>query len=427
MSPVKASLPNADTIHRTVLPNGITVLVYENFAAQSVVVYGMLRTGSVLEPAAQNGLAALTASALSRGTTSRDFNTIAAAQEDIGADVNISSGTFRTTLYSKSLAEDLGTMLELIADLLQNPTFPEVQVERLRGEILTGLKMREQDTRYRAARAFNEALYPETHPLHYSVRGSLTTVPTISVADMREFHARTYGPDGAVIVVSGAVHASEAMDAIAQHLGSWTNPRQPDIPNGFDVPLPASTLRSTVSLAGKTQADLVLGTVGPSRFANDYLAASLANSVLGQFGMMGRIGGSVRETLGLAYYAYSQMEGGMAGGPWMVAAGVNPANLDLAIDRSVHELRRLVTEPVTERELSDVQSYTVGRLPLQLETNEGLASAIVNMEIYRLGLNHLQEFGDKIRGLTADDLLAAAQRYLHPDRLVIGIAGPPAN
>ena len=136
------TLPSSQNITRVVLDNGITILVYENFAAQSVVLQGSLQIGSAYEPLDQNGLAALTASALMRGTTTRDFTAIHEALEDVGADIGVSSGWYRTNISGKSLAEDLPILLDVLADVLRNPTLPEALVDRLRGEVLTGLRIR---------------------------------------------------------------------------------------------------------------------------------------------------------------------------------------------------------------------------------------------------------------------------------------------
>jgi zinc protease len=418
------SIPNSKTITREVLPNGIVVLIYENHAAQSVVVSGSLRAGSQYETPEKNGLAALVASALMRGTATRDFNALAAALEDIGADLGHSAGNHRVGFFGKALAEDLDTLLDVLADTLCNPTFPHAQVERLRGEVITGLQIRQQDTRYRASRAFHEALYPENHPYHYSVRGSLDSVSNLTVDDLIQFHKTHYGVDGMIIGIVGAVNAGEALEAVRARLGEWNNPDQPPEPQLPTVTPPEAQTRNVIALAGKTQADIVMGVPGPSRFAPDYLPAMLANSILGQFGMMGRIGASVREKLGLAYYAYSQMEGGFGQSPWMVAAGVNPANIELAIERSIDELRRIISEPVGADDLDDNQAWVVGRIPLQLESNEGIVSSILNMELYGLGLDYLVNFRSLIYGLTRDDLLNAARHYLTPDKLVIGVAGP---
>lgn len=425
MTQVKApSLPGSHNIQRVVLENGITLLSYENYAAQSVVIAGSLRAGSIYESPAQNGLASLTASALMRGTRKRDFNTLASAQEDVGADLNVGGGTHFVSFFGKALAEDLPLLVELLADVLREPAFPVQQVERLRGELMTGMRMRMQDTRFRASRAFSEALYPPEHPYHYSPRGTIETLTTITPDDLIAFHRQQYGPDGMLIAIVGAVSAAEAEAVVRQWLADWTNPAQVPTPELPALAARHGTERIFTPLAGKTQSDLILGIVGPARSAPDFMAAQVANSVLGQFGMMGRIGGSVREDLGLAYYAYSDIEGGLGPGAWKVAAGVNPANVDLAIERIVDELVRITSEPVSSDDLDDNQSYFVGRLPSQLESNEGIASNLLNMEVNQLGLDYLVNYREMLYRLTPGELLAAARRYLTPEALVISVSGP---
>lgn len=418
------SIPNSQTITRTELDNGITVLVYPSFAAQSVVIAGHLRAGSLFETSAQGGLASMTAFGLMRGTQHYDFFNLHDALEAIGADLGISASTHMASFSGKALAEDLPTLLDVLADTLRRPAFPAVQIERLRGEIITGLKIRDQDTRYQANRLFDELLYPEGHPYRYPLRGTLATVADLTADDLRAFHNRHYGPRGMNIVIVGAVNADEAVEAVRARFDDWSNAQQPAPPALPGLAPILNTRRSLRPITGKTQSDIALGVVGPSRFAEDYQAAVLANSVLGQFGMMGRIGASVREDLGLAYYAYSNIAGGLGPGAWSVLAGVNPANVDLAIARIQDELRRLISEPVSAADLADNQAYFTGRLPLQLESSEGVAGSILSMELYALGLDYLLNYRDLIMRLTAEDLLEAAQHYLDPDRLAIGVAGP---
>lgn len=418
------SLPGAHNVTRVVLENGIVVLVYSNYAAQSVVLSGSLRTGSLYENLTDSGLASLTANALMRGGARYDFDAINTALEDNGADLDVSAGVHRTGFFGKSLAEDLPLLVDLLADVLRAPTFPDVQVERLRGEIITGLKIRQQDTRYRANRAFYEALYPSEHPYSRSTRGTLDSVPRLTTDKLRAFHRHTYGPQGMIMVIVGAVEPEAAVEAVRAHFADWRNPDQAAEALLPGLTPPAETRRAFVPLPGKTQADIVMGVAGPPRAAAEYQAASLANAILGQFGMMGRIGQSVREELGLAYYAGSSLDGGSGPGPWSVSAGVNPASVELAIERITDELRRIVAEPVSTEDLEDVQSYYIGHLPLQLESNEGIAGTLVNVETYGLGLDYLVNYRDTIRALTRDDLLNAARRYLNPDALVIAVAGP---
>jgi zinc protease len=417
-------IPGPETITRVVLDNGITVLAYENYAAQSVVIAGAVKAGSLHESQQHNGLASLTAGALMRGTLHRDFDAIHASLEDIGADLDIGAGTHSVGFNGKALAEDLPVLVSILADSLRCPVFPADQVERLRGEILTGLQYREQDTRYRANRAFREALYPPEHPYRYSTRGTLQSLPAIPLEAVRAFHQRHYGPAGMIVVIVGAVPAAQAVDIVRAHLGDWTNPDQPPNPPLPELAPLAEVRRAAVTLAGKTQSDIVMGVPGPSRFSEDYRAALLANSILGQFGMMGRIGDEVREKLGLAYYAYSSIEGGHGPGPWSVSAGVNPANVSLAVESIVKEIRRIVSEPVSDEDLADNKSFFTGQLPLQLESSEGLAGSILSMEMYQLGLDYLLTVRDRINALTKEELLAAAARYWNPDAFALAVAGP---
>lgn len=418
------SLPSSETIRRTVLDNGIVVLVYENDAAQSVVFSGSFLAGSLYEPPTKSGLAAMTAASLMRGTHTRDFDAIHDRLESLGANLSVSGGVHRASFYGKSLAEDLPTLVEMLADALRRPSFPVDQIERMRGEVMTGLRIRQQDTRYQAGRMFRENLYPLEHPYHHSPGGTLDTIPEISIDDMEAFHRQHYGAQGMIIVVVGAVDTESVLDTLRTHLGDWHNPNQPPLPVLPELsPLP-EIRRVSISLPGKTQSDLVMGVVGPSRFSPDYRAASLANSVLGQFGMMGRIGHEVREKLGLAYHASSRIDSGPGPAPWSVSAGINPANVDLAVERIVAEIRRLTSEPVSAEELADNQAYFTGHLPLQLENNDGIAGMLVTMEMYNLGLDYLLGYRDEIYRLTRDDLLHAARHYWNPDAFVLSVAQP---
>jgi zinc protease len=164
--------------------------------------------------------------------------------------------------------------------------------------------------------------------------------------------------------------------------------------------------------------------IGPSRNAPEYFPASLGNSVLGQFGMMGRIGDVVREKSGLAYYASSNLSAGIGPGTWEVNAGVNPSNLDKAIDLIEKELRRFIRNGVTKEELANSQANYIGRLPLSLESNSGVAGALLNMERYALGLDYYQRYEGMVRSVTRADVLETARKYIDPDRLVISTAGP---
>ena len=424
MTERQASIPKADNITRSRLDNGITILVYENPAVQSVNIIGSIHAGGIYESPTQNGLASLAGGALMTGTANRDFDQIHGALEDIGADLGFRCHLHKLGFSGKSLAEDLPTLIDVANDALRNPTFPDEHVERLRGERLTWLQYSDFDTRYRASKAMREALYPASHPYHYGTSGSEETIANIAASDLRRFHSEHYGPRDMILVIVGAVKADEAVELASAAFGDWRNDSQPAIRRLEKPAENGDSRQQVVVVPGKTQSDICMGVFGPARLADDYLPAQLANSILGEFGMMGRIGKSVREEKGLAYYAYSRLGGGHGPEPWTVSAGVNPENVDLAISSVLEEVARLTSELVSDDDLADNQSYFTGRMPLRLESNEGIASDVHGMESFGLGLDYLADYEETVNRIGRDDLLAAARRYLVAEDMVVAVAGP---
>jgi zinc protease len=226
-----------------------------------------------------------------------------------------------------------------------------------------------------------------------------------------------------VISIVGGVDPERVLDSVTRFLGDWENPQQPTQPDLPPLRRLSETISRQVNIPGKSEADIIMGVAGPARQSPDFLKASIGNNILGQFGMMGRIGESVRERSGLAYHASSSLSGGIGPGPWLFIAGVDPKNLDKVIELIRQEITRFITEPVTSEELADSQANYIGRLPLSLESNAGVASSLLNLERYSLGLDYYQRYPDLIRAVTPAEILETAQRYLHPDRLAIAMAG----
>lgn len=417
------SLPGPETIRREVLDNGITILSRSNFNSPSVTISGHIRSGSLFDPNAKLGLADFTTSALMRGTTKHTFDALYNQLESVGASLGFDSGTTSTHFHGHSLAEDLPLVLTLMAEILKGPTFPAAEVEKLRHHLLTGLAIRAQDTADMADLTFDEILYKD-HPYGRPEDGNPKTIRAITRADLISFHRRAFGPTGTVISVVGAVDTEKAVEAVQRALGRWKNPEQLNM-ESVDDPKPVpGTVKRHHKIEGKSQADIIIGTNGPRRKDPEYMAASLGNSVLGQFGMMGRVGKSVREESGLAYYAYSNLNAGLGPSSWTVSAGVNPANVGRATDLIVQELKRFVAEGVTAEELQDSQANFIGRLPLSLESNAGVAGALLNIERFELGLDYYQRYEGLVRAVSREDVLGVARRFIDPERLVIASAGP---
>jgi zinc protease len=419
----KPSFPGPEDIYRVVLSNGIIILARSNFNSPSVSIGGYLPAGAIFESDDKLGLADYVASCLMRGTQTHTFDAIYNELESVGASLGFDSGVHNTSFGGRSLVEDLPLLLGLLSETIRTPTFPKAEVEKLRAQLLTGLAMRAQDTSDMAAMAFDRMLF-DGHPYSRPSDGFVETIQSITRKDMEEFHRLYFGPIGMVISIVGAIDPKKSVDAVTRFLGGWHVPgqvRAKEMPPHRPV---KKTIQHHHTLAGKSQSDLVIGMIGPQRNSADYMPASLGNSVLGQFGMMGRIGEVVREKSGLAYYASSSLGAGIGPGSWEVNAGVNPKNLKKAIDLIEKELRRFVKNGITRTELAESQANFIGRLPLSLESNSGVASALLSIERYALGLDHYLRYESMVRSVRRGDVLETARKFIDPDRLVISTAGP---
>ncbi len=417
------SLPGMDDISRDILPNGITVLARTNFNSPSVVIGGFLPCGSLFDSDDKLGLADFTASSLLRGSERRDFQTIFNELESVGASLSFSAGGHTAGFTGRCLSEDLSLLLDLLADALRHPIFPSEQVERLRSQFLTGLGIRGQDTAEMASLTFDQIVF-KGHPYARPDDGWPETIQAITRGDLEDFHHTHYGPRGVVIAMVGAVDLKTITEQVAKVVGDWNNPSQTEIPTLPELKPLKKIVTRKFKILGKSQSDLVIGTSGPRRKDPEFMPASLGNSILGQFGMAGRIGEAVREKSGLAYYASSSLSAGIGPGTWDVSAGVNPGNVQKARDLIFAEVERFVAKGVTNEELSDSQSNFIGRLPLSLESNAGVVNALLNIERFDLGLDYYRRYQDLVHAVTPDEVLSTAVKYLHPDKLAVAIAGP---
>jgi len=414
-------LPGPDNIQRYELSNGITILNLVNPSCESVYITGQIRAGGQSDPVEKLGLADFTASMLMRGTNRFNFQQIHDQLESVGASMNFDASMKNTWFSARALNEDLPLIIQLAAECLQFPTFPENYIERLRGQLLTSLEIREQSTAEMASLRFDQLLF-QNHPYGNPQDGFIDTIKRITRDDLQEFHHAYYSPLNMIIAVAGKVETQQVVDLIHAHFGSWSVPAR-TVESKLPVPPLTHTVREHVEIEEKYQTDIICGCYAPARIAEDFLTIYLGNNILGQFGMMGRIGEKVRSQSGLAYYAASSLNCWEDCGIWEIVAGVNPSFVDETIQLIIDEIRHFVEEPVSEEELRDSQSHLIGRLSLSLESNAGLANALMNIEQFGLGLDYYQRYPGLIQSITADDILEKSKKYLDPEKLIIVSAG----
>jgi zinc protease len=417
------AFPGPEDITKEILPNGITILVRSNFNSPTLSMRGYLLSGSIHDPDDKLGLSYMTSHGLMNSTQFNDFQSLYNKIESAGARLSFSSGTLITSFNAHALSEDLQLMLNIAAESLRYPIFPQKEFSRQKNQMLTALAIRSQDTASMAALTFDQILYAG-HPYARPEEGFVETIAALTREDEVNFYQNTYGPQGMVIAIVGAAEAKTAVDAVKAAFGDWQNDRQRSLP---ELPVLAkldSTIQKRVHIPGKFQADIVMGCAAPERLSEDYFPLRVGNNILGEFGMMGRIGERVREKAGLAYYAYSSLNASLGPGAWEMIAGVNPDNIERTIDLIREEISRFVAEPVSEKELADTKSNYRGRMPLILESNGGVAASLLNIERYNLGLDYLQNYPDLVDAVTAEQILEASRKYLDPEKLAVAIAQP---
>lgn len=423
----RAIRPSAQ--HRR-LANGLTVIVQENHATPTIALHGFLRAGSVDDPSDRQGLAATTAALLTRGAGRRTAQQVADEMDFVGATLSASASRERTDIRSSMLRDDFDRMLDLLADAIRRPNFPAAELERVRSETLTTLNEEANDTATVALRRLYSALYPDGHPYRHSPNGSLEHIARITREDLVRFHAGYFQPDRITLVIVGDVRSQQALQAIEQRFGDWqASPNAPESAAG--QPATRTALRTGelvhVPLRDKSQDDVALGLLGPSRSSRDYEAASLLNLLFGGDPFVGRVGKRVRDTEGLAYYAYTALTPSLTPGPWIFRAGANPKNVGQVLRSVRAEFTRLLRDGVTPGEVAWSQDHAIGAMRISLATNSGVADMLIDAAFFGLGQDYLARYGHRVRSLTPEQLNAVARSYFVPDALRVVIAGPPPD
>ncbi|HEV8339385.1 MAG TPA: pitrilysin family protein [bacterium] len=427
-----AGVLRAEQIHRAVLPTGLRILTVDRPGSGMVALHVLVSAGSRFDDG-RPGLAQVTAESLQRGTRHTSAQTLAERLDAMGATLAVLPGLEAVTLAGRALTEDFTAYLRLAAEVLTAPAFPPDEVAKVRGELLTALRVHEMDTRYAAERAFRRLAFPPEHPHAQPPDGDAAVIESLEGAALTAFHQRRYTPEETILILIGDVRPEAAADQVESALGGWSRGGEGDgaaAPRAaLEAPAPAPGVgprRETTAIPGKRQSDIVLGGVAVTRHDPDYYALMLATLILGRQGMMGRVGHRVREELGLAYYAYVEARAGLLAGPWWARAGVNPDNVGRAVEAILEEAIRFGREGPTPSELDDARDFLTGSLAVRLETHAGQSAALAEMEFFDLGLDYLERYPAIVRSVSAEAIQAAAQRF-PTQGYALAVAGPPSG
>jgi zinc protease len=404
------------------LPNGVTVIGKETKTTSAVTILAGMRAGALLDPPGAEGTAALVARVLDRGTRSRTAEAIADDLDGRGASLSIVAGRHQVSVSATCLAEDFDDILTLVSDVIREPAFPDVEVETRRSELVTSIRQDEDDPATQALDTLMADLYA-SHPYGRRGRGTVASVEALTRPQLVDFHRTWFGPAGLILVVAGDVPASDVIASAAKAFAPWRHERPLDPPLTSPNGGRSRRLR-VVPMMNKSQTDVAYGLIGIRRSDPEYYATWVMNNALGQYALGGRLGDSIRERQGMAYYVYSSLDASVAAGPLLIRAGVAASNVERTIASIDTELRSLRANGLTATELDESKQYLIGSLPRQLETNSGIAGFLLTAEIFDLGMDFDEHLPDLIAGVSLEAANAAVTRLLDPDRATVVVAGP---
>src|SRR5262249_43622121 len=252
---------------------------------------------------------------------------------------------------------------------------------------------------------------------------SIEIVERLDRSALSRAHAARFAPSELTAVVVGDVEPSQAHDAAARVFDEWRTPAPPPL-TVPPVVTAAARQRVVLPMMNKSQTDIAYGFTTIRRRDPDYDACWLMNVAFGQYGIGGRLGDSIRERQGMAYYVSSSFDANVAEGPLTIRAGVSPTNVDRAIASIDEEVARLVADGLTAKELDESRRYLIGSMPRALETNAAIANFLQNAEFFGLGLDYDERLPGLLRAVTLEQTHAAARRLLDAGRATVVIAGP---
>lgn len=411
-----ATPASALEIKRSVLKNGAILLVSPQHQLPMVTMEIAFDAGSRRDPAAKAGLAALTASCLTLGTRQLSAAQFNQKADFMGSSVSVSAGPDYAEAGFTSLKKYEDDTLHLLAAALTEPALHDAEITRKRDERVAGIKADEEQPSYVAGVTFRKALFGDA-PYGHPSEGTAASVAKLSPADVREFYRTHYKMGGAVIAVVGDVEPGEIKAKLEKELaalGGSTPPQaEPPAPN-----VPAG-IHSTLINRNIVQATLILGAGGIARSNPDFYRIQVMNYILGAGGFASRLMKVVRSKAGLAYGISSGFEAGKFPGSFTVVTQTKNRSSNEALRLILQQLREIQQQPVSDAELASAKKYLVGSFPLKIDRQSAIASFMLQIELYGLGLDYADRYPKLIEAVTKADVQRVAQKYLHPDAMLL--------
>ncbi len=413
---------NLPQVQRRKLSNGLEVLIVEQHELPVVNMNLVLRTGGAADPQGRAGLASLTAALIDEGTKSRSALDISNQLAAIGARLGTSSDFDSAGLNLLTLSKHLDRALEIYADVVTNPSFPESELDLQRKSRLATLMQRRDDANAIAGVVYASLLYGRNHPYGHPAIGDEQSVRAITNGDITSFYDTYYRPNNAALIVTGDVTPATLLPKLERAFGNWKRGEVPAV----NVALPPMRDKATLYIVdkpGAAQSVLMIGQVGQSRSTPDYFPLVVMNTMLGgQF--TSRVNMNLREEKGYTYGARTSFDYRRSAGPFAATAGVQTAVTKESVFEFLKELRGIRGErPVTPAELEFSKQAIIRGFPRTFETPEQMANRLTDVVLYNLPDDYFNNYITRVRAVSVEDINRVANRYLDPSKMAILVVG----
>jgi zinc protease len=423
----RARTPMAPSITRTVMSNGLTLILKPNTGSKSVAIHGAVFAGDAYSPRSNPALADLTAQLLTLGSSKFSKDEIGERLGAMAVRLGLQTDAFKAKFGCVLDPADLLPFLDIVADSLMAPSFVASELATLKVKRTADFNEADQETTVRGGRELGRAIFPEGHPFRSPTFPELiASVAAVKVDDLRRFHAEHYSPAATIITVVGNIDPDAVLSAVQERLGSWVGPTRalPMVP----PPVVASARRRIdINLPDKASTDIFIGqSTEVSRKRPDYLAALVAASALGADTISDRLGKVIRDEHGLTYGVYSMFGNDEFGAaPFQIMLGVNPANVDKALALVDEVVGKFVREGIGEQELASKLSQMAGMFTVDLRSNDNVASRLCLYEFMGLPMDTIDTWPDQLRQVTKSDVDQAIRKHLDISNAVTVVCGTP--
>lgn len=413
-------------VHKEVLENGLRVLHMPIPGTGSVAVSTYLRAGNYFEPRHKHGLADAVADMLLRGSEGLSKDQLAQLVKELGLieGLNIHADSFAVKTAATVVSADLARYLQVLAEVFRKPIFLEDELAKLKSEWAARITEQKNNTGPAAVNRLYRELYPEGHLFHQKdFDNQLLELDSFSREDLIGFH-QVYSPSTTIIVITGDIEREKAIEFVREIFADWQGPPVPPI-NLEMVEMPSEARRVELRMPDKSSMDIVLGYPLPVKFTDpEFYPLSMANLALGGDTITSRLGKVIREQHGLTYGVYSNLgDNAFGASPWTVSLTVNPTNASTAISLLQKIMEDYRKKGITKAELARETSGAAGLFTVNLRSSIAIARAITRFESLGLGVEGMDRHVERILSVKKAQVDEVIQRYLHPDRMVMVLAG----